>query len=295
MSRGPRRPAGDVRRPRGRRARDREPRGEPADGLHRVPGRRAVLELLRFAPGRVDQVLAVEGRINPELADAVAAAGCPLHQVDAQALSRRAGDVEHRGVLALARPPKEVELDDVLDALVAPIGDQDGEPTDASAASAEARVVPRRVLLALDGVLDPGNLGALLRSAEFFGAVGVIWPKDRAASVTPVVVRASVGASERLPLCRVTNLARALDACKDRGAWIVGTVPEGGRPLGALLAEDALPEALVVVLGGEERGLRRLTRRRCDFLATIPGAGGVASLNVSAAGAVVLAAVTASV
>lgn len=250
-----------------------------------------MLELLRFAPGRVDQVLAVEGRINPELSDAVAAAGCPLHLVDAQALSRRAGDVEHRGVLALARPPKEVELDDVLDALVAPIGD----PSDPSEDPTETRPMRRRVLLALDGVLDPGNLGALLRSAEFFGAVGVIWPKDRAASVTPVVVRASVGASERLPLCRVTNLARALDGCKDRGAWIMGTVPEGGRPLASLLAEDALPEALVVVLGGEERGLRRLTRRRCDFLATIPGAGGVASLNVSAAGAVVLAAVTASV
>lgn len=254
-----------------------------------------MLELLRFAPGRVDQVLAVEGRINPELSDAVAAAGCPLHLVDAQALSRRAGDVEHRGVLALARPPKEVELDDVLDALVAPDGDSQNPSEDSSEDPTDARPVRRRVLLALDGVLDPGNLGALLRSAEFFGAVGVIWPKDRAASVTPVVVRASVGASERLPLCRVTNLARALDACKDRGAWIMGTVPEGGRPLGSLLAEDALPEALVVVLGGEERGLRRLTRRRCDFLATIPGAGGVASLNVSAAGAVVLAAVTASV
>jgi len=266
-----------------------------------------VLELLRFAPRRVDQVLAVEGRINPELADAVAAAGCPLHRVDAQTLGRRAGDVDHRGVLALARPPDEVELDDVLDALVGPDGD--GAPLEAQAGAqaegqAEAQAgeqpreavkPPRRVLLALDGVLDPGNLGALLRSAEFFGAVGVIWPKDRAASVTPVVVRASVGASERLPLCRVTNLARALDACKDRGAWIMGTVPEGGRPIGALLAEDALPDALVVVLGGEERGLRRLTRRRCDFLATIPGSGGVASLNVSAAGAVVLAAVTASV
>jgi len=271
---------------RGRRERgNRGPSSSDADngGQHRVPGLRAVLELLRFAPRRVQEVLAVAGRAKGELNDAAGAAGVPLTIVDHATLSKRAGDADPRGVLALAHPAAEVELDDILAGF-------------ATAPDADATAPPaRRILLALDGVLDPGNLGALMRSAEFFGVTAVLWPRDRAATVTPLVVRASVGASERLALCRVTNLARALDACKAAGAWIMGTVPEGGRPLAALLAEDALPDPLVVVLGGEERGIRRLTRERCDFLATIPRAGALASLNVSAAGAVVLAAVTASV
>lgn len=249
-------------------------------GSHAVPGLRAVLELLRFAPRRVEVVLATASRAKGELTKVADAAGVQLRIEDAAAIARRAPDADTRGVVAVAKPPTEVELEDILD------GWAESEP---------APGAPRRVLLVLDGVLDPGNLGALLRSAEFFGAAAVVWPRDRAATVTPTVVRASVGASERIPLCRVTNLARALDACKARGAWLMGTVPDGGRPLAALLAEDALPDPLVVVLGGEERGIRRLTRERCDFLATIPGAGGVASLNVSAAGAVVLAAVTSAV
>jgi 23S rRNA (guanosine2251-2'-O)-methyltransferase len=143
------------------------------------------------------------------------------------------------------------------------------------------------VLVALDGVQDPHNLGALIRSAEFFGVLGLFWARDRSAGLSPAVVRASAGASERLPLAQVTNLARALATCKDSGYWILGTVPDGGSPLRTLVAQG-LPDAVVVVLGGEERGLRRLTRENCDFLATIPGAGGVASLNVSAAAAVTL-------
>ena len=266
--------------------RDRANRGQSTEadnGPHRVPGLRAVLELLQFAPRRVQEVLAVAGRAKGELSDAAAAAGVPLTIVDHATLSKRAGDADPRGVLALAQPAAEVELDDILAGFAA------------ASESTEGTVPARRILLALDGVLDPGNLGALMRSAEFFGVAAVLWPRDRAATVTPLVVRASVGASERLALCRVTNLARALDSCKAAGAWIMGTVPEGGRPLAELLAEDALPDPLVVVLGGEERGIRRLTRERCDFLATIPRSGALASLNVSAAGAVVLAAVTSSV
>ena len=261
------------------------PGKDAPDGLHRVPRLRAVLELLRFAPRRVQEVLTVSGRAKGELTDAAATAGVRLTIVDHATLSRRAAGADPRGVLALARPVSEVELDDMLAQLVAP----------ASPADAPLHTPARRVLLALDGVVDPGNLGALLRSAEFFGAHGVLWTRDRAATVTPLVTRASVGASERLPLCRVTNLARALDTCKAAGAWIVGTVPEGGEPVATLATLERLPDVVVVVLGGEERGIRRLTRERCDFLAMIPRAGAVASLNVAAAGAVVLAALTAAV
>ncbi|HEY8378080.1 MAG TPA: RNA methyltransferase, partial [Nannocystis sp.] len=114
------------------------------------------------------------------------------------------------------------------------------------------------------------------------------WARDRSAGVTPVVVRASAGASERVPLCQVTNLARALAQAKEAGFWVVGTVAEGGADL-RRLAASGLPDALVVVFGSEGSGLRRLTRESCDFLATIPGAGGLGSLNVSAAAAVTLA------
>lgn len=173
-----------------------------------------------------------------------------------------------RGVVAIARPPRVWDLQELLE-LSAPEG-------------------RKRLLVALDGVQDPHNLGAILRSAEFFGARGVFWARDRSAAVTPTVVRSSAGASERLPLGQVTNLARALAEAKEAGFWVVGTVAEGGADL-RQLAREGLPDALVVVLGSEGTGLRRLTRESCDFLATISGAGGVASLNVSAAAAVTLA------
>ena len=136
-----------------------------------------------------------------------------------------------------------------------------------------------------EGALSGTALGI---AAVVFGASGVFWARDRSVAVTPTVVRASAGATERLPLCQVTNLARALAQAKEAGFWVVGTVAEDGADL-RRLAADGMPDALVVVLGSEGHGLRRLTRDSCDFLATIPGTGGVASLNVSAAAAVTLA------
>ena len=157
--------------------------------------------------------------------------------------------------------------------------------------ASEGRSLPsgRRVLVALDGVQDPQNLGAIIRSAEFFGAGGVFWAKDRAAPLSPSAVRASAGASERLPIAEVTNLARALETCRGQDYWLAGTVVEGGQPL----AGADLPDPLVVVLGSEQKGIRRLTRETCDFLVTVGGAtldgGRVGSLNVASAGAVALA------
>ncbi len=174
-----------------------------------------------------------------------------------------------RGVLALADPPKMWSCEDFV------------------ADTGEAR----SLLLALDGVQDPQNLGALLRSAEFFGCRGVFWPRDRAAKLGPTVVRASAGASERVRMCETVNLARALEVCKQAGFWVVGTVADPTAPSLYEVIARGLPDNLVVVMGSEERGLRRLTRERCDFLATIPRHGEVASLNVSAAAAVVLSAI----
>lgn len=245
----------------------------PADDASAVPGERAVRELLEHAPARIDRVL-VSSRARLERLEAdLAAAGVRVDRVDPAELSRRLPGVDHRGVIALARPRPMLDLEDLLPGEVPP----DGEPA-------------RRLWLALDGVLDPQNLGAILRSAEFFGVEGVVWPKDRAASVTPAVVRASAGASERLPLAQVTNLVRAIEAFREAGAWVVGTVPEGGRPLRELAVPGVLPDRVLVVMGSEEKGMRRLTIEHCDFLASIPRRGAVASLNVAAATAVVLAA-----
>jgi 23S rRNA (guanosine2251-2'-O)-methyltransferase len=238
-----------------------------------VPGERAVIELLRASPRRVKRLHVLATRPPGEIEALAASHRIAVSRSSHDELANLLAPELARGVVAVATPPKDHDIEELL-ALRPGAPDPDR----------------RRVLVALDGVQDPHNLGALIRSAEFFGVLGLFWARDRSAGLSPAVVRASAGASERLPLAQVTNLARALAACKEAGAWILGTVPDGGQPLRALV-EAGLPDALVVVLGGEERGLRRLTRESCDFLATIPGAGGVASLNVSAAAAVTLSAV----
>ena len=240
--------------------------------LERLYGLHAVRAVLARDPARVVQLAIADRRDDRRVAQVEAlarAAGVAVKRVDAQALAKLAGEGVHQGVVAEVKPlPPWTE-----DALLAALRD-----------------APAPLVLALDGVQDPHNLGAILRSAEFFGALGAIWPVDRAANLSAVVVRTSAGASERLPLARVTNLARALAACKDAGFWVIGTVVDGGRPLRELI-DDGLPERVVVVLGSEETGLRRLTRESCDFLATIPRVGAIGSLNVSAAAAVTLSAV----
>ncbi|MCA9713814.1 MAG: RNA methyltransferase [Myxococcales bacterium] len=176
-----------------------------------------------------------------------------------------------RGIVAIATPPRLYSIEDVFDGTIPERRTAQG----------------RQLLVALDGVQDPQNLGAIIRSAEFFGATAVLWTRDRAVGLSPTVVRASAGATERLPLIVETNLVRAVDVCKQAEYWSIGTVVDG-RPLREICAEG-LPERLVVVFGSEGRGIRRLTRERCDWLATIAGAGEVGSLNVSAAAAVVFA------
>ena len=236
-------------------------------GDYLVPGERAVVELLRADPQRVRRLLALPERC-PEALELAGVRGVPVDVCTPDEMAAVISLELARGIVALARPPRSYDLQELLE-----------QP------AVEGR---KRLLVALDGVQDPHNLGAILRSAEFFGARGVFWARDRSAPVTPTVVRSSAGATERLPLCQVTNLARALADAKEAGYWVLGTVADGGADL-RQLASEGFPEAMVVVLGSEGTGLRRLTRESCDFLATIPGVGGVASLNVSAAAAVTLA------
>lgn len=246
----------------------RRPRESPS--IHVVPGERAVRELLSAAPGRIEVIRVDRRRDWTELQGEAEAAGVVVEPVEADLLRRDVEGADPRGVVAYARPPTFVPLDEVLLRMNSVQGPS------------------RQILVALDGVADPQNLGAIMRSCEFFGVHGLLWTRDRAAQVTPAVVRASAGASERVPLVQVTNLVTALGECKEAGLWIVGTVAEEGTPLATLASGDTLPERLVIVMGSEGRGIRRLTREHCDFLGTIERRGHVGSLNVSVATAVML-------
>jgi 23S rRNA (guanosine2251-2'-O)-methyltransferase len=172
--------------------------------------------------------------------------------------------VTHQGILAEASPFPYATPEDVVARAVARLG--------------------AGFLLVLDGIQDPQNLGAIVRSAEAAAVDGVILPKDRAAGMSPSAVRASAGAAEHLPVARVTNLAAFLTLVRSQGLWVVGADAAQGRDL---FTSD-LTGPLVLVVGGEDRGLRPLTRSRCDVMVRIPLRGRVASLNASAAAAVCL-------
>ena len=180
-------------------------------------------------------------------------------ELSASELTRLAGSPDHQGIVADADPYPYVNATSLL-------------------ARGDA------VVVALDQVQDPRNLGAICRSAEAAGVEGVVIPSRRAAAVTPVACKASAGAVEHLPVARVTNLANWLMQAKDAGAWIYGA--EAGAPAPHTQAD--LTGRVVLVLGGEGKGLRRRVAESCDVLISIPVRGRVASLNVSAAAAVLL-------
>ena len=238
---------------------------------HLVPGERAVVELLRASPGRIERLLVEQRREFPAISELAAEAGLVIESVEREELDELVGPNLARGVLAVAQPPRRWDIEDLLER-------EDGPRTRRD----------RQLIVACDGVVDPHNLGAVIRSAEFFGAAGVLWPRDRAAPLSPAAVRSSAGASERVSLAECTNLARALEQAKARDWWVLGTVVDEGQPL-LRFAEDP-PQRMVLVVGSEQRGMRRLTRDRCDVLLTIARAGSLGSLNVSAAAAVCLSA-----
>jgi 23S rRNA (guanosine2251-2'-O)-methyltransferase len=230
-----------------------------------LSGFHAVTARLRSADAAVHAIYVLASRDDARMRELVAHAGrvaIAVHRVDAERLDALAGHDRHQGVVALVdSAPQRVTLDEVLNTAPGPA-----------------------LLLVLDGVTDPHNLGACLRSADAFGAHAVIVPKDRSAGMSDVVARASAGALEALPLITVTNLARALRELKEREVWIHGADAGGS----VALPDADLTGALAWVLGAEGSGLRRLTRELCDYLVAIPLAGTVASLNVSVAAAVCL-------
>jgi 23S rRNA (guanosine2251-2'-O)-methyltransferase len=235
--------------------------GPVAYGIH------AVRVLLMRNPERVRRVLATSGRDAGRLAELKSLAhraGVPVGAIDDASLDKLADGGRHQGVVAEIVPrtgDPETLLEEALEAA-------QGAP----------------LLLVLDGVQDPHNLGACLRSADAAGVTAVIAPRDRAAGLTPVARKVAAGAAETVPFIPVVNLARALRDLKERGVWLVGTDDTADRTL----FEADLTGPAALVMGSEGEGLRRLTRECCDQLVSIPMAGAVESLNVSVATGIVL-------
>jgi len=228
-------------------------------GFHAIGARlrsdAASIEVLYFDASRRD------ARMQQLLARAEAAA-VRCVGVDAPRLRGLSPEAPHQGLVAqVAAPRPGANLDQLLDA-----------------------VTPATLLLLLDGVTDPRNLGACLRTAAAAGVDALIVPRDRSASLTTVAAKAAAGAAETLPMIAVTNLARAMKDMQDAGIWIIGAEAEAPRSL----YELDLTGARAWALGAEGSGLRRLTRERCDELVHIPMCGGMQSLNVSVAAGVCL-------
>jgi 23S rRNA (guanosine2251-2'-O)-methyltransferase len=229
-------------------------------GLHPVE------EAVKAGRRRFDHVLVARERDDLRLEKLVVLcrqSGIRVLQESRDQLTLRAQTPAHQGVVALVRPQESLALEDLF------------VPTTPGA---------RRLLLALDGVEDPQNLGALLRVADGAGVDGVVLTERRSAPLSPVAVKASAGAAEHLRIARVVNLVRSLEELKRQNIWVIGLDERGSCDYD----QFDLTGDCVLVLGREGAGLHDLVRRTCDHLLRIPMAGGVSSLNVSAAGAVVL-------
>ncbi len=229
-----------------------------AMGIH------AVEALIKSGPDRLVRVwINRSAKATERIAVDLEAHGVPVEWVDAAALDRRAAGVRHQGLIAEFVPRAPIDLQDLNDLLA-----RHEKP----------------LVLVLDGITDPHNLGACMRSAAAAGALAVVVPKDRAAGLTPVARRAAAGAAERLPLAVVTNLARSLAALAEQGLWRIGLTGSAERSL----YQSSLDGPLALVLGSEGGGLRRLTREHCDELVHIPMPGAMESLNVSVAAGIAL-------
>ena len=226
-----------------------------------VEGRQAVRELLAAGRRRVHSVLVAEtaGAAVDELIDLADDAGVPVRRVSRQRIDELAGTDAPQGVVALADPLPEPTLEEVV---------------------AAAGATP--LLVVLDGVTDPHNLGAVLRSALAAGAHGVVVGRHRAAALGPAAVKAAAGAAEWLPVATVAGIPAALAELQAAGIWTVGLDADGTTPLWDL---ELASEPIALVLGAEGQGLSRLARQRCEAVVSIPMLGPLASLNVSAAAA----------
>ena len=250
-----------------KRRRNTKPEAKKAVSNDLIFGLHAIQAALEVPVSRVIEIWLSDERHDSRIIALETAAkkqDIKVHKVPREELDERVPDMQHQGGLARCRPLgnlDETHLFKMLDDL--------DEPA---------------FLLILDGVQDPHNLGACIRTAEAAGAHAVIAPKDRASSLTNTALKVSSGAAERLPFIQVTNLARVLRELQQNGVWLVGTSGDCDTPL----FDADLKGSLAVILGAEGRGIRRLTREHCDQVVYIPMQGGAESLNVSVAAGVCL-------
>ncbi|OOR98243.1 23S rRNA (guanosine(2251)-2'-O)-methyltransferase RlmB [Haemophilus paracuniculus] len=231
-----------------------------------IYGIHAVKSFLERSPERLIEVFVLKGRedkrLNP-LLNELQRLGIAIQQVNRQTLDNKSQGEVHQGIIARILPQKELNEQD-LDAILA----EKQNP----------------FLLILDGVTDPHNLGACLRTADAAGVDAVIVPKDKSAQLTSTARKVACGAAESVPLIRVTNLARTMRELQERNIWIIGTAGEATESI----YQTKLTGSIALVMGAEGDGMRRLTREHCDQLVSIPMAGSVSSLNVSVATGVCL-------
>ena len=226
-----------------------------------VFGIHAVRSLLQRAPARLRRLMIDSRREDArirELLQLAQAAGVKPERADAKVIAGRVGEVAHQGVIAEVESLPAWQEADLLQALT-----DKRDP----------------LVLLLDGVQDPHNLGACLRTADACGALAVVVPKDRAAGMNATVRKVAAGAAETTPLVSVTNLSRSMKLLKEAGLWIAGADMTGEK----MAWQADLGGSLALVMGGEGEGLRELTRRHCDFVVRLPQVGSVESLNVSVA------------
>lgn len=231
-----------------------------------IYGIHAVKAFLDNAPERLIEVFVLKGRddkrLNP-LLNELQRLGIAIQQLNRQSLDNKAQGEVHQGIIARIKPAKELSEND-LDEILAR--------------------TPNPLLLILDGVTDPHNLGACLRTADAAGVSAVIVPKDKSAQLTATARKVACGAAEVMPLVRVTNLARTMRELQEKNIWIIGTAGEASESL----FQAKMTGGIALVMGAEGDGMRRLTREHCDQLVSIPMAGSVSSLNVSVATGVCL-------
>lgn len=235
--------------------------------MDRLTGIHAVKEALE-ARCPIDRIAIAKGRQDTRVEEIVQLArkqGVPVRFEDRGQIDRLANSKDHQGVVALAAARAAATLADIL-------------------ARANAGHGQRGLIVLLDGVEDPHNLGAIIRTALAAGAHGVIVPERRAVGLTDTVARASAGALVHLPVAKVTNLVRTMEELKAAGYWLVGLDEAGDKSY----TEVDYASPVGIVLGGEGKGLHELTRKRCDFVVSLPTTGPVKSLNVSVATGVVL-------
>lgn len=231
-----------------------------------IYGLHAMTAVIDLEPERIIELFVLKGRDDERLThilDEARRHGIGIQFCQRKTLDDKCNGEQHQGVVARAKPGKildEHDLDSILKTQASPF------------------------ILVLDGVTDPHNLGACLRTADAAGVHAVVVPKDKSATLSPIVRKVACGAAEVIPLIQVTNLSRTIKAMQNSGVWIVGTAGEAEQSIFA----SKLTGPTALVMGAEGKGMRRLTRENCDELIKLPMAGSVSSLNVSVATGVCL-------